>query len=85
MLKKIKQYLLKRRIKNEEFGSFVPIVKTIKISPNVSKEQLKFYLVKEMLAEISNYVYTTEEQQENGTILLTARIDVLRRDKINVS
>lgn len=81
MFNKLKQLFSKKPV-NSIAGNIVPIVRSVKYFPNVKPDTLKYTLVKSMLGELINYTTFREETQENGVILLTARLDVLNRDPI---
>ena len=81
MFNKLKQLFSKKSV-NSIAGNIVPIVRSVRYSPNVKPDLLRQTLVKNMLGELINYTTFREETQENGVILLTARLDVLNRDPI---
>lgn len=74
--------LFKKKPTNNITGSIIPVVRCIKYSPNIKPKTLKQTLIRNMAEELAQYTTFTEEEQENGSILLTARLDVLSKDPI---
>lgn len=81
MFNKLKHLFSKKPV-NSIAGNIVPIVRSVKYSPHIRPDLLKQTLVKNMVGELINYTTFRQETQENGVILLTARLDVLNRDPI---
>lgn len=84
MIQKIKQLFLKRKMENKTVGGLVPVVACIKYSSRMSELSVKEMIAHKMGRELMNYIYFEKEEQDNGVILLKGRIDVLRRDNIQL-
>ena len=79
MIKRIKEWLLS--FKPEEIaGSLIPIVKCTKYTEGLQEQYIKTQIVQKMLPELMNYIVWDAKKEENGVVLLSGRIDVLRRD-----
>lgn len=79
MINKIKEWFLS--FKPEEIvGSLIPIVKCAKYNENLQEEYIKNQIVHKMIPELMNYIVWDAKKEENGVVLLSGRIDVLRHD-----
>lgn len=65
-------------------GGLVPIVTRLKYNVNINDMQLKMMLIRKMEKDLINYVYFSEEEYSDGVKLIKARIDVVRRDNIEI-
>ena len=71
----------KKKNIEEYFGTIVPIVKCIRYNSNIKNvDSLKNNLIKMMIAELMGYTEFNIEDKGDGTVLLTARLDVVNRN-----
>jgi len=62
-------------------GGIVPVIRCMKYNENIKPDPIKERLVKDMAQELLNYAEFTVKEEGNGVKLITARLDVLRRDR----
>ena len=61
----------------------IPITRSIVFRSGMNKEQIKERLVKDMTDRLMQYVEFTEELKEDTKVtMLTARIDVIQKTKV---
>ena len=82
MLKKIYQLLFKYRLKNSIAGRIIPIVKTTKYMSGLSEQHIKSNLIRAIEPELMQYITFDVKESSEGVMLMTARLDVLKREEI---
>lgn len=71
----------KKKNIEEYCGTIIPLVKCVRYNSNISNvEVLKSNLIKMMMNELLQYTEFTSEDKGDGTILITARLDVVNRN-----
>lgn len=65
-----------------DVGGVIPIVKCIRYNSNINPQKLKEQLLKNMTQELMQYTQFEVEDKGDGTTLLSARLDVIRKDNI---
>ena len=85
MLKKIYQLLFKYRLKNSIAGRIIPIVKTTKYMSGLSEQHIKSNLIRAIEPELMQYITFDVKESSEGVMLMTARLDVLKREEIPIN
>ena len=82
MLRKIYEFLFKYRLKNSIAGRIIPIVKTTKYMSGLSEQHIKSNLIRAIEPELMQYITFEIKESSEGVMLMTARLDVLKREEI---
>ena len=61
-------------------GGIIPVVRCVKYNESLKPDPIRERLIKDMVRELLNYAEFTVKEEGNGIKLITARLDVLRRD-----